>query len=46
MKINLRILMQKDAVDSLTGTDILSEDDLASVAFNIDSQSESVARFV
>jgi hypothetical protein len=46
VKINLRILMQEDAVDLLRGTDIFSEDELASVAFNIDSQSERFARFV
>jgi hypothetical protein len=45
VKISLRILMQKGAVDLLRGTDIFSEDELASIAFDVDSQSESVARF-
>jgi hypothetical protein len=46
VKISLRILMQEGAVDLLRGTDIFSEDELASVAFDIDSQSEQFARFV
>jgi hypothetical protein len=38
--------MQEDAVDLLRGTDIFSEDKLASIALDIDSQSQEFARFV
>jgi hypothetical protein len=46
VKINLRILMKRDAVKLLRGTDIFSDDELASIGLDIDSQSERFARFV
>lgn len=46
MKINLRILMQEDAIRLLRQTDVFSEDELAKVALDVDSQSEQFARFV